>query len=199
MPPGLPTDASRAAPGGPSAASVVARLAALGVSVGTAESLTGGLLCAALVDVPGASAVVRGGVVSYATQVKQDVLGIPAGLLHHHGTVSRECAEAMAAGALPVLGADWAVSTTGVAGPGPSEGRQVGTVHVAVAGVVAGEQITAHRAFLLHGDRAAVRTATVTQALRLLLDTLPTPVSDEGCTVGDQPVRTAGDDRPEEG
>lgn len=195
MPPGMPSGASA----GPSPAAVVARLAALGVSVGTAESLTGGLLCAALVDVPGASAVVRGGVVSYAPQVKHEVLGVTTELLQRHGTVSRECAGAMAVGARGLLGADWVVSTTGVAGPEPSEGRPVGTVHVAVAGVVDGEQITAHRAFSLDGDRSAIRSATVTEALRLLHDTLPTPVSDEGCTVGDLPARTVGDERPEEG
>lgn len=195
MPTGMPSPP----PDGPTAAAVVARLVGLGVSVGTAESLTGGLLCAALVDVPGASVGVRGGVVSYATEVKRDVLGVPADLLAAHGTVSRPCAEAMATGARRVLGADWAVSTTGVAGPEPSEGKAVGTVHVAVAGVVDGEQITAHRALTLDGDRSAIRSATVTEALRLLHDTLPAPVSDEGCTVGDPPARTVGDERPEEG
>lgn len=191
MPSGMPSESLSEA--------VVARLAALGVSIGTAESLTGGLVCAALVDVPGASAVVRGGVVSYATEVKQDVLGVPAALLAQHGTVSRECVVAMAAGARRVLGADWAVATSGVAGPEPSEGLPRGTVHVAVTGVVDGEQITEHRALSLDGDRPAIRAATVTQALGLLLDTLPAPVSDEGCTVGDLPANVAGDERREEG
>lgn len=195
----MPGRMTSGSPAGPSPAEVVARLVDVGVSVGTAESLTGGLLCAALVDVPGASAVVRGGVVSYAAEVKQEVLGVPAALVAEHGTVSRECAEAMAAGARRLLAADWAVSTTGVAGPEPSEGQAVGTVHVAVAGMVGGEQITAHRALTLNGDRSAIRSATVTEALRLLHDTLPARVSDEGCTVGDPPARTVGDERPEEG
>lgn len=188
----MPSDRSTGHP----ATSVIARLGALGVSVGTAESLTGGLVCAALVEVPGASAVVRGGVVSYATEVKRDVLGVPAGLLERHGAVSRACAEAMAAGARRVLGVDWSVATTGVAGPDPSEGKPVGTVHVAVVGVVEGEQITAHRAFTLDGDRSAIRMATVTEALSLLHDTLPVPVSDGGGTVGDIPAKIAGDERP---
>ena len=155
-----------------SSAEVVALLRSAGASVGTAESLTGGLVCAALTEVPGASAVVRGAVVSYALEVKEQVLGVPGELLERHGAVSRECAEAMALGARRLLGTDWAVATTGVAGPDPSEGHEPGTVHVAVAGVCDGEQVGGHRALSLHGDRAQIRSATVTEALRLLRDTL---------------------------
>lgn len=163
----------------PVATALVSRLRERGLSVGAAESLTGGLVCAALTDVPGASAVVRGGVVSYAVDVKERALGVPAELLARHGAVSRECAEAMAAGARRVLGADWAVSTTGVAGPEPSEGKQVGTVHVAVAG----EHRSAHRTLSLHGSRSQIREATVTAALQLLHDTLGEGSSAEHGTV----------------
>ncbi len=113
---------------------VVARLTAAGQTVATAESLTGGLLCAALVSVPGASVVVRGGVVAYAADVKTGVLGVPADVLDQHGTVAAESAAAMAVAARALFGADWAVATTGVAGPDPIEDKPVGTVHVAVAG-----------------------------------------------------------------
>ncbi|WP_151526222.1 CinA family protein [Serinicoccus kebangsaanensis] len=134
-------------------------------SVGTAESLTGGLLCAALTEVPGASAVVRGAVVGYAPEVKAQVLGVPEELLRDHGTVSRECAEAMAVGGARALGADWCLATTGVAGPEPSEGWPVGTVHVALADR---EQAVGHRVLTLHGDREQIRAATVAAALDLL-------------------------------
>ena len=82
----------------------------------------------------GASRVYRGGVVAYATEVKQQLLGVPPDLVARHGVVSAECARAMAEGARAALGADWAVSTTGVAGPDQQEGKPVGTVFVGVAG-----------------------------------------------------------------
>lgn len=151
---------------------VVAALVAGGRSVATAESLTGGLVAAALTEVPGASAVVRGGVVSYATEVKRDVLGVPQELLERHGTVSDECAAAMAEGVRRVLGADWGVATTGVAGPSAVEGRPVGTVHVAVAG----EHGTTCAALHLHGTRTEVRRGSVAGALSLLRDSVLTAV-----------------------
>lgn len=135
-------------------------------TVATAESLTGGLVAAALTDVPGASAVVRGGVVSYAAEVKRDVLGVPQELLDRHGTVSPECAAAMAEGVRALLGSDWGLATTGVAGPDPSEGRPVGTVHVAVAG----EQGTTCAALHLNGSRAQIRSSTVGSVLALLVE-----------------------------
>lgn len=146
------------------AESVVRLLRDRAATVATAESLTGGLVAAALTDVPGASAVVRGAVVCYAAEVKRDVLGVPQELIDRHGTVSRECAAAMAEGARALLRSDWAVATTGVAGPDPVEGRAVGTVHLAVAG----EHGTTCRALHLHGSRAEVRSATVAKALALL-------------------------------
>lgn len=147
-----------------SAASVVALLRELGLRVATAESLTGGLVCAALTDVPGSSAVVRGGVVSYATDVKASVLGVDAGLLRARGAVDADVAVAMAEGVRSLLGADLAVATTGVAGPDPADGQPVGTVFVAVAGP-GGTAVERHA---LSGDRAAVRSASVAAALDLV-------------------------------
>jgi nicotinamide-nucleotide amidase len=99
-----------------------------------AESLTGGMLCSALIDVPGASAVVRGGVVSYATDLKHRLLGVDAGLLAANGPVDPDVATQMAHGVRERLGADWGVATTGVAGPDPQDGIAAGTVYIAVAG-----------------------------------------------------------------
>ena len=113
----------------------------------TAESLTGGLVCAALTDVPGASAVVRGAVVAYATELKAQVLGVDPDLLATGGAVQAEVARQMATGVCRVLGADVGVATTGVAGPDPQDGHPVGTVFVAVAaeGRVAGPRAGAGR------------------------------------------------------
>ncbi|GGL26700.1 CinA family protein [Phycicoccus endophyticus] len=146
------------------AARLVADLAEAGLSVGTAESLTGGLVCAALVDVPGASAVVRGGVVAYATDLKASVLGVDEELLRRAGAVDPQVAAQLARGACRVLGSDLGVSTTGVAGPEPADGAPVGTVFLAVAGP-GGTAVEEHA---LTGDRAAVRAATVWLALDLL-------------------------------
>lgn len=161
------------------AARVVRLLTQSGRTVGAAESLTGGLVTGALTGVPGASAVVRGGVVAYTPDVKVAVLGVSPEVLAEHGAVSRECAEAMAVGARRVLGTDWGVATTGVAGPGPSDGHPAGTVHVAVAGESGG----AHRALHLDGDRAEVRRSTVEAALRLLEDGLRSGLSGPEGTV----------------
>jgi len=104
------------------------------LTVGFAESCTGGLMAKRLTDLPGASAVLRGGVVSYTNEVKADVLGVPKELLEEKGAVCREVAEAMALGARRVLNCDLAVSATGVAGPDSDErGNPVGLVYVALA------------------------------------------------------------------
>lgn len=150
----------------PVAERCVAALVRTGATVATAESLTGGMVCAALTSVPGASAVVRGGVVAYDPQVKQEALGVPAELIARHGVVSAACAAAMADGARLRLGADWAVATTGVAGPDPSEGHPVGTVFVAVSS--GGEHPGGVLALHLHGNRDEVRDATVTAILQAL-------------------------------
>jgi nicotinamide-nucleotide amidase len=137
-------------------------------TLAVAESLTGGLLCAALTDIPGASAVVRGGVVAYATDLKAALLDVPRPLLERHGPVHPQVAAAMAEGVRLRLAAEFAVATTGVAGPEPQDGQPVGTVHVAVAA----DADTVVRTVVLDGDRAAVRSQTVVVSLGLLLGRL---------------------------
>ncbi len=102
---------------------VVHGLTKAGLTVGTAESLTGGLVCAALTSVPGASAVVRGGVVAYASEVKADVLAVDRALLEREGAVNAAVARDLAEGARRVLRCDVGLATTGVAGPGPGGRR----------------------------------------------------------------------------
>ena len=156
-------------PGGSDlATALVAAARERSATVATAESLTGGLVCAALVDVPGASDVVRGGLVAYTAETKVSVLGVPADLIDRHGTVHESVAEAMAVRARELLDATYAVATTGVAGPDPSEGRPVGTVHVAVAGPAG---IVA-RAYSFEGDRQSIRRQASQAALGLLCDVL---------------------------
>ena len=132
-----------------SAASVHELLRARGATVATAESLTGGRLAAMLTSVPGSSETFVGGVVAYATELKVSLLGVPPGVVERYGVVSAECARAMAEGARRATGATYAVSTTGVAGPGPQDGIPAGTVHVGVAGPGA----TTAVALELVGDR----------------------------------------------
>ena len=159
-------------PGGPAdpaegaefARRIVAGLTARGQTLAVAESLTGGLLTARIVDVPGASVVLRGGVVAYATDLKQALLGVDAGLLARCGPVDPDVAAAMARGVRERLGATWGVATTGVAGPEPQDGRRPGTVFVATAGPD-GAQV---RELHLAGDRAAIREQAVAAALTLL-------------------------------
>lgn len=153
----------------PDARALVGLLARTGLTVAAAESLTGGLVAASLVDVPGASAVVRGGVVAYATDLKASVLGVDAELLAARGAVDPDVALAMAAGVRRVCGADVGLATTGVAGPDPQDGRPPGTVHVAV--VAAG--VREVRSLVLAGDRARVRAGTVRAVLALALAALP--------------------------
>lgn len=148
--------------------SAAARLLALlqerGASLATAESLTGGQLAARLTSVPGASRVFRGGVVSYATEVKRDVLGVPAEVVDRHGVISPECAVAMAEGARALVVATYALSTTGVAGPDPQEGWAPGTVFIGVAGPARAWAIP----LSLTGDRAAIQAATCGAAVDAL-------------------------------
>jgi len=153
---------------GVSALDVIDALRGTGQTVATAESLTGGLLCATLVDVPGASDVLRGGVVAYLPQTKCEVLGVDPALIERVGTVHADVAAAMAEGAVRVMGSTWGVATTGVAGPEPSEGKPVGTVHVAVAGPGGVDT----RDLSLHGDRRLVREQAVDAALSLLIGRL---------------------------
>ncbi|MDN4477149.1 nicotinamide-nucleotide amidohydrolase family protein [Demequina sp. SYSU T00039] len=143
---------------------LVARLADRGETVATAESMTGGAVCAALVAVPGASAVVRGGVVAYTVEMKQRLLGLDASLIERAGVVSEQVATAMAAAARTLTGATFGIATTGVAGPDGHGGREAGTVCLAVAGPRGDQVATVH----LPGDRDAVRTGAVEQALAML-------------------------------
>ena|SRR5215472_2168037 len=147
------------------AAKAIDLLTRRGETIATAESLTGGLVAAALTTVPGSSAVYRGGIVAYARDVKASLLAVPAVLLETVGTIHPDVAAAMAAGARQRLSAAVGVATTGVAGPDAAEGHPVGTVHVAVS-TQAG---TVHRALALRGDRDQIRNETVRQALELLL------------------------------
>lgn len=146
------------------AADVVAQLKEQGHTVATAESLTGGMLAAAFTSVPGASACFVGSVVSYATRVKESVLGVPHEVVETHGVVSRACAEAMAAGVRTLLDTTHAIATTGVAGPDLQEGKPVGTVWVAVA---APDGVRS-ALLSLEGGRNEIREATCREAISLL-------------------------------
>ncbi len=113
---------------------VIRDLKEKGLTIGTAESCTGGLMAKRLTDVPGASAAFRGGIVSYTNEIKAGVLGVPQDMLNRLGAVSGEVAAAMAEGARRVLGCDIALSSTGVAGPDRDDrGSEVGTMFVAIA------------------------------------------------------------------
>jgi nicotinamide-nucleotide amidase len=150
------------------AVAVVNELRERGLTLASAESLTGGGVGALLTSVAGSSAVYVGGVTSYATRVKVDLLGGPLPIVLGDGVVSAACARAMATGVRDLLGADLAVSTTGVAGPDKQEGKAVGTVFVAVAD----DRGDAVRSLHLDGDRAAIREATTEAALGLVVDRL---------------------------
>ncbi len=128
-----------------------------GETLATAESLTAGLVCAVLTEVAGASAVVRGGLVVYATDLKEQLAGVDATLLANSGAVHPEVAEMLADGARRRCRADWGLGLTGVAGPSPQDGVAPGTVHVAVAGPT-GAQV---RTVRVEGDRHAVRAGAV--------------------------------------
>ncbi len=136
-----------------------------GLTVATAESCTGGLLAARLTARPGSSGWVLGGVTAYADSAKQQLLDVPAAVLHEHGAVSAEVAAALADGARTRFGADVGVGITGIAGPdGGTPEKPVGTVHLSVAGP-GGRQA---RALLLPGSRTSVRERSVTMAMHLL-------------------------------
>lgn len=146
------------------AGGVIDELVRRGQSLAVAESLTGGLLAATIVDVPGASRVFRGGLVVYATDLKSTLAGVPDDLLAERGPVDPDVALALARGARERCGADWGVGTTGVAGPDPQDGVAVGTVDIAVSG----PGVATVRRLTLDGDRPAIRSAAVDAALALL-------------------------------
>ena len=150
------------------AVAVLRALDARGWSVAAAESLTGGRLTAALVDVPGASAHLRGGIVAYSTDLKTSALGVEADLLAARGAVDPAVAEQMAQGVRHVLRADVGLATTGVAGPDPQDGQPVGTVFVAVST----PETTVVTSLTLSGTRDEIRSRAVTGALELALTLL---------------------------
>lgn len=148
-------------------ADLVALLAGRGLTVATAESLTAGLVSATIADVPGASAVLRGGVIAYDAEVKADLLEVPPAALAL-GLVSEAVATALAEAARRVLRADLGIGTTGVAGPDPHDGEPVGSVWIAVAGADGARA----RHLDLVGDRAQIRRQTVEACWVLLRDTI---------------------------
>ncbi|HEY8590754.1 MAG TPA: CinA family protein [Naasia sp.] len=150
------------------AADLLAELGRRGWTLAVAESLTGGALADGIVGVPGASAVFRGGIVAYATDLKTALLGVDSGLLALRSPVDPEVATRMAAGVRVACGADVGIATTGVAGPDPQDGHPVGEVHVAVV-TPAGSAV---RSLRLAGGRPEIRSAAVAEALRLAWDTI---------------------------
>jgi nicotinamide-nucleotide amidase len=134
-------------------------------TVAAAESLTAGLFCATVADVPGASAVLRGGLVVYATDLKSALAGVPEDLLAAHGPVSPETAAALADGVRARCAATWGIGLTGVAGPDPVDGHPPGRVYL---GVSDGRR-TDVAELALPGDRAGIRTGAVAAAVSTLL------------------------------
>jgi len=151
-----------------------------GETLATAESLTGGQLAATITGVPGVSAVYLGGAVTYATELKVALLGVPESVVATYGVVSAECATAMAAGVRRLTGATWTLSTTGVAGPTAQEGKPVGTVYVGIAGPGVLDAV----ALSLAGDRPTIQGETCERALAALeaalVDRVPRESDDLG-------------------
>lgn len=151
------------------AAAIIETLARRGQRLAVAESLTGGLLIAELIAVPGASAVVVGGVVAYSTELKHSILGVDAGALAEHGAVHPDVAAQMATGVRTALALSTGephvgIATTGVAGPDPQDGQPVGTVYL---GFAVGGDVSVTRLDLT-GSRSDIRSATVSESLRQL-------------------------------
>lgn len=132
----------------------------------TAESCTGGLLAGLITTVPGTSDVFERGFVTYTNESKMQMIGVPEAILNEQGAVSRECAEAMAKGALAGSSADLAISITGIAGPtGATPAKPVGLVHFGLAGR---DGLLQHRQERFPGDRTAIRLASLEVAMELL-------------------------------
>jgi nicotinamide-nucleotide amidase len=143
---------------------LVAALKKRGETVATAESLTGGLVAALLTSVPGSSAVVRGGLVVYATPLKHELADVDEKLLAEHGAVHPDVAAQLADGARVVCGATWGIGLTGVAGPDPQDGIEPGVVHIGVSG----PEVAEVRTIGVEGNRHQVRAAAVATALDLI-------------------------------
>ena len=147
---------------------VVKKLSKIRKSLSVAESITGGGLASALTDIPGASKVFIGGVIAYSDQVKINELSISKADILKYGAVSEEIALAMAQGCLKKFKTDYALSTTGIAGPGSNNGVRAGTAWIGVAGK--GESFAI--ALSLTGTREIIRHATITSGLAALERTL---------------------------
>src|SRR5215469_9165225 len=164
------------------ASDVIRMLSRAGETVGVAESLTGGGIMAALTSVPGASAVFRGGVVSYATPLKQVLLNVDPGLIAREGVIHADIASQMAEGARKVTTFDdspttWGIGTTGVAGPTPQDGKPVGMVFI---GLASPDGSRAWGPFSFSGPRERIREATVIEALSQLREALATRRGSKG-------------------
>ncbi|SDR01060.1 CinA family protein [Thermostaphylospora chromogena] len=157
-------------------AELLSLLVRRGATIAVAESLTGGLIGATLTSVPGSSAAFVGGVVSYATDLKERLLGVPGDLLAREGAVHPAVAAAMARGVRELTGAGYGLAVTGVAGPDPQDGRPVGTVHLALCGP--GGRIW-HRDLLLDGSREQIRVKTVNEAVGLAIGVLETNMREQ--------------------
>lgn len=155
-----------------SAETAVGALRSRGWTLATAESLTAGLLAATIAEVPGASAVLRGGVIVYATDLKHALADVPEDILALHGAVSAETARSLATGAARRCGADVGVGLTGVAGPDRQEGHPAGTVHL---GLVAPGREAWSVPLLLAGDRETIRRAACETALEQIIGLAQTP------------------------
>ncbi len=143
------------------------RCIAAGITVGTAESCTGGLVASAITSVPGSSAYFIGAIVSYADRIKAELLDVPVATLDGHGAVSAQVARAMAEGARARLGVDIAVAVTGVAGPdGGTATKPVGLTYVAIADVDGADA----RRYQWSGDRITNQYASAEACLELLLE-----------------------------
>jgi nicotinamide-nucleotide amidase len=147
---------------------LIAALRDRGLTVAVAESLTGGLVVAELVSIPGASAVVRGGIVAYATDLKASLLGVDADVLAAGGPIQSLVAEQMAQGVRQNLGADVGLATTGVAGPDSQDGHLPGEVWIAVATTAEVRSVRLE----LGGDRASIRRETVAAVIAFALESL---------------------------
>jgi nicotinamide-nucleotide amidase len=142
------------------ASPIITALTRRGESLAVAESITGGGLGAAITSVSGSSDVFAGGIIAYQPPVKSDLLKVPISLIEDFGVVSEEVAVAMANGALELFGTTWAIATTGVAGPGPSDGVAAGTVWISIRG-----PINLNTELAIDGEREIVRNATVSSAI----------------------------------
>lgn len=142
------------------ATTIIESLKARGETVSVAESLTGGGLGHALTQIPGASEVFIGGIIAYTADVKVNFLGVPRATIDQFTVVSEEVAIAMAEGARVKIGTTWAISTTGIAGPGDYMGIREGTVWIAIAG-----PITQTLQLTLDGGRDGVRQGAISSAI----------------------------------